>query len=164
MGVVYLGILLCAIAFAGVTIYISLVLKRVADTLHSLGNTLGEVEKELQHITPQLRETVYETDKIVDDMEEKLKATDSLFDTLENVGTSVNSVNQLYKNNSDQLTGEQLQKKLKPFIKGIKWSEGAFQVYSKWKDKRQSDKNELMVQDENAQIVPVDDAKRGDNR
>ncbi|WP_373894717.1 DUF948 domain-containing protein [Virgibacillus natechei] len=154
MGVIYLGILFCSIAFAVVVVYICLVLKRVSTTMDALGTTLGEVEEKFESITPEIQSTVQETEKMLDDMEVKLQATDSLFDTLENVGSSVNSMNHVYKQNREGLTDAQFRHKLAPFIEGIKWSEGAFLLYSKWKHEQPTDKNELMTQDENTEVIP----------
>ncbi|PAV27860.1 general stress protein [Virgibacillus profundi] len=154
MGIIYLTCLLLAIAFVIIVIYAALVLKRISDTMRTLGKTLGEVETELQHITPELRKTVQETENIVDDMSDKLKATDSLFDTMENVGVSVNAVNQVYDRNSKKLSDEEFDSKMKPVIEGIKWSEAAFLLYSKWKKQKPTEKNEVMLQDENTNIVP----------
>ncbi|UJL46591.1 DUF948 domain-containing protein [Virgibacillus sp. NKC19-16] len=163
MGVIYLGILFCSIAFAVVVVYICLVLKRVSTTMEALGTTLGEVEKKFESITPEIKSTVQATEEMVDDMEVKLKATDSLFDTMENVGSSVNSMNHVYKQNREKLTNKEFRRKLTPFIEGIKWSEAAFLLYSKWKKKQQTDKNELMIQDENTEMIPYNQTGSRDN-
>ncbi|MBY7141816.1 DUF948 domain-containing protein [Virgibacillus sp. NKC19-3] len=154
MGVIYLGILFCSVAFAVVVVYICLVLKRVSTTMEALGTTLGEVEKKFESITPEIKSTVERTEEMIDDMEVKFNATDSLFDTMENVGSSVNAMNHVYKQNRARLTDAEFQRKLAPFIEGIKWSEGAFLLYSKWKNKQPTGKNELMIQDENKEMVP----------
>lgn len=133
MGIIYVGILFCAIAFAMAVIYICFVLKRVSNTLRTMGRTMGEVDKEVQEITPQLLETIRETDRLIDDVDDKLKATDGIFDSLENTGTSLQSLNQAYASSANQLTDEEFQKKTKPFVESIKWSEAALYLYSKWK-------------------------------
>lgn len=133
MGIIYIGILFCSIAFAIVVVYICFVLKRISNTLGTLGKTMGELEKEVQYITPKLIQTMRETNGLIDDVDVKLKATDSAFDSIENAGVSLQALNQAYANNAQQLTDEQFQKKTKPFVEGIKWSEAALYLYSKWK-------------------------------
>lgn len=133
MGIIYVGILFCAIAFAMVVIYICFVLKRVSNTMGTLGETLDEVDKKMQHVTPQLLKTIRETDKLIDDVDDKLKATDSVFDSIENAGVSLQSFNQVYAHSAKQLSDEQFQKKTKPFVESMKWSEAALYLYSKWK-------------------------------
>lgn len=133
MGLIYLGILLCSIAFAIVVIYISFVLKRLSNTIGTLGTTMDEMEKEMQYITPKLKESIQEADKFVEDMGDKVKATDGLFDSIENVGVSMNSLNQAYENNMTTPSADDFDKKTKPFVEGIKWSEAALYLYSKWK-------------------------------
>ncbi|MFC3040885.1 DUF948 domain-containing protein [Virgibacillus xinjiangensis] len=145
MGVVYLGILLCAIAFAIAVVYICLVLKRTSDVLNSLGKTFGKVEKELTHITPQVKETIRGTDKIVDDLGTKLKSTDSLFDSLEELGLSAQSFNLAYQQKRATMSDPELQEEIRPFVEGIKWAEAGSQLYSKW-TKTKPVKNELMPQ------------------
>lgn len=146
MGMIYLGILLCSIAFAIAVIYISFVLKRLSNTIGSMGKTLGEVEKELQYITPQLKQTIREADKAVDDMAEKVKATDGLFDSIGDVGVSIDSLNQAYDNSIKKLSPEQFEKKTKPFVEGIKWSEAALFLYSKWKKEKPAEaKNDNII-------------------
>ncbi|MFC4025598.1 DUF948 domain-containing protein [Oceanobacillus longus] len=159
MDIIYVGVLLCSIAFAIVVIYISLVLKRLADTMKSLGTSVGELEKELNYITPQLTQTVRETDKLVDDIGEKIRATDSLFDSVEEIGVTVNSLNEVYSQKSKGLSDVELEKKMKPFVGGITWSEAAVQIYSKWKATKRTSKNELMVQQTN--VVPVNTGREG---
>lgn len=139
MGVIYLGILLCSIAFAGIVAYICLVLKRISTTMQTLGTTLGEVEKELESITPEIKETVQHTGNLVDDVSDKVNATDSVFDTLENIGNSANAVNDVYHHNREKLSDEQFQRKVTPFIEGIRWTEAAFLLYSKWKKQQSSE-------------------------
>lgn len=133
MGIINVGILLCSIAFAIVVIYICFVLKRISNTLGTMGRNLNEVEREMQYITPQLKQSIRETDKLIDDVNDKLKATDSVFDSIENAGVSMQSLNQAYANSVKKLSDDQLQKQSKPFVEGIKWSEAAFYLYSKWK-------------------------------
>src|SRR5690625_2358821 len=121
MGIIYIGILFCSIAFAMVVVYICFVLKRISNTLGTLGRTMGELEKEVQYITPKLIQTMRETNELIDDVDVKLKATDSAFDSIENAGVSLQTLNQAYANNAQQLTDEQFQRKTKPFVEGIKW-------------------------------------------
>lgn len=146
MGLIYLGILLCSIAFVIAVVFISLVLKRITNTIGSMGTTLCEVEKELQYITPKVKQTVMETGKLVNDTEDKLKSTDSLFDTIENVGTSIHSLNQAYDNSAKKLTDEQFQKKTKPFVEGMKWSEAAHFLYSKWRNDHHAAKKDNQME------------------
>ncbi|RLL39947.1 DUF948 domain-containing protein [Oceanobacillus piezotolerans] len=133
MEVIYFGILLCSIAFFIAVIYLSIVLRRVADVTRSLGYTLKDVEKQFNYITPALIQTIRETEKTVDEMGANLKATDSVFDSIHQVGESINNVNQTFKQYSDNMTEESFRKQIKPFVEGIRWGEAVLQVYSKWK-------------------------------
>ncbi|GGJ76804.1 DUF948 domain-containing protein [Virgibacillus salexigens] len=141
--ILYIAIIIVAIAFALTAIYIAFVLHRVSKLLRSVGITLGELEQEMQQITPELKESLHQTNQMLDDIDDKLKATDSVFDTIDNMGNSVSNVNQAIRKNSDKLTDAEMAEKTKPYIEGIRWSEAATYLYNKWKkrttngDKRQ---------------------------
>ncbi|MBR3120400.1 DUF948 domain-containing protein [Oceanobacillus profundus] len=158
MEIFYVSILFVSIAFAIVAIYLSFVLKRVANMVKTLGTSLGELERELEYMTPHLTKTLNESSKLVDDIREKINATDSVFDSAENVGKSVISLNEVYDEKSKQLSEQKLEQKMKPFVAGMTWSEVAIQLFSKWQ-KGTKEKNELMVQ--HTEVVPVNTGKEG---
>ncbi|MCM3741789.1 DUF948 domain-containing protein [Oceanobacillus luteolus] len=149
MGLIYLSVLLVAIAFLIVVIYLCFVLKRVTNTMKSLSVTLGEVEKQVQKITPELSATLKETDSLMDDVTEKVQATDSVFDSVQLLGESIQSANTAFQNSFGNLTDEEMDKKVKPFIEGIKWSEVGLTLFNQWKSKKPNDRNELMIRDDN---------------
>lgn len=145
MELIYLSTILVAVAFAIIVVYLCFVLQRVSNTMKSLGSTIGEVDKQLHYITPEIIGTVQNTDKLVEDVEEKVKATDSLFDTLEDVGTSVTSANDAFQNQFGGLTDEEMDRKVKPFIEGIKWSEVGVRLYSDYQRNKKDTQNVNMT-------------------
>lgn len=149
MELIYISILFIAIAFALVVAYLCFVLKRVSNTMRSLGSTMSNVEKQLTYITPQLTETIQGTDKLIEDVEEKVKATESIFDTVEEFGTSLSSANEAFQNRFGKLTDEEMDRKVKPFIEGIKWSEVAVRLYSSWQENKNDEKHEMIIRDKN---------------
>ncbi|MFS0749496.1 DUF948 domain-containing protein [Oceanobacillus sp. 1P07AA] len=142
MAVIYVGILFIAIAFAIVACYAAFALSRFSDTMRSLGKSMTELEKEMHYITPQLTESLQEADKLVDDISEKVNATDSVFDHVEDVGTSVQTMNQLYLQQKETLSEAELEKKLQPFITGITWSEAFMQVFKMYRTGKGSSMND----------------------
>ncbi|GAB3795617.1 DUF948 domain-containing protein [Virgibacillus kimchii] len=133
-GIFYLFTLLIAIAFAVVVIYIAIVLFRISKTLNAVGTTLAKTEKEVEAMIPQLRETIHQADTALEDVSQKLKSTDDVFEAIDDVGTSVNNVNHWLDTNQKHMTDEEMNEKTKPFMEGLKWSEAAFLLYSKWKE------------------------------
>jgi len=131
MELIYLAILFVSIAFAITVVYLSVLLHRITNMMKTLGNSLDHVEGKMTDLTPSLRKSLQETGVLVDDVQEKLTATDSVFDSIENMGKSVHNLNEAYQMNSDQVSDEQFKQKVKPFLKGIKWSEAAFQLFKK---------------------------------
>ncbi|MEI3600159.1 MULTISPECIES: DUF948 domain-containing protein [unclassified Oceanobacillus] len=154
MGLIYLSILLVAIAFLITVVYICFVLKRVTNTIQTLRGTIGSAEERVEKMTPVLSQTIKETDELMADVTEKVQATDSMFDSVQLFGESVQSANTALQNGLGNLTDEEMDRKVKPFIEGIKWSEVAVQLYGTWKGKQLKQKNELMIQEEH-DIVEV---------
>lgn len=154
MGLIYISILLIAIAFLIAVVYICFVLKRVTNTMKTLRGTLGSAEKQIGKMTLVLSETIKETDELMVDVTEKAQATDSIFDSVQLFGESIQSANTALQNGLGNLTEEEMDRKVKPFIEGIRWSEVAVQLYGVWKGKQPKQLNELMVQEEH-DIVEV---------
>lgn len=157
-GILYFTLMLLAVGFAIIVFYICYLLMRVAATVESVGNTAHEMEEKMKNITPEIENTIKESSDLVDDIYDKIKATDSVVDTVENIGTSVHTVNQVYKIKRDRTSDEEIFEKAKPFIEGIKWSEVATQLYSNWKEdkpSKPSNEKQLVVQHEEKDIIPL---------
>jgi uncharacterized protein YoxC len=135
-GIIYISILFIATAFLIATIYICVVLHRMMRMMKSLSQTLGTVEKQVENMKPHLLATLKETDLSINDLEEKLKATDSMFDSVQILGESVQSANTAVQNGIGNLTEEEMDKMVKPYIEGIKWSEASLELFKKWKKEK----------------------------
>lgn len=153
MNLVYVGVLFCAVAFAIFAIFMSVVLKRASTTMKTLGNTLGNVEEKLNYLTPELRNTVNETEKMVDDLHDKLSATDNLVDSIENIGTSFNTSYQLLDQQTKKLPDYKSSHTINKLTEGFTWGGVTFQLYKRWKYK--GGKNELAVQNSDS-YLPVE--------
>lgn len=154
MELIYLSILLIAIAFLIAVVYICFVLKRLTNTMKTLRGTLGSAEKQVEKMTLVLSETIKETDELMADVTEKAQATDSIFDSVQLFGESIQSANTALQNGLGNLTEEEMDRKVKPFIEGIRWSEVAVQLYGMWKGKQPKQLNELTLQEDH-DIVEV---------
>jgi uncharacterized protein YoxC len=133
MGLIYLAIFLAAIGFVIVAAFLSLVLYRLSQTMKVVGSSLEEAEKTVSDMTPRLRNSLKETDMLVDDIQVKLEATDSVFDTFGHMGGSVHNLAGAFNKRSDQMTEEELNQAMTPFINAMKWTEAALQMYKKTK-------------------------------
>lgn len=140
MAVIYIGILFVAIAFAIVCCYAAFALYRLSYTVRSLGYSMAKLEKEMNYITPRLSESLQEANNLLDDTHDKLKATGSVFDSLEDVGTSVQSLNDAYQSKRPALTEAKLEKKLNLAMKGITWSEAIVQLYKSYQESKNKKK------------------------
>ncbi|WP_368901880.1 DUF948 domain-containing protein [Oceanobacillus oncorhynchi] len=132
MPIISVGILLVAIAFAVVCCYIAFMLNRLTYNIRSLGKSVVKMEEEMNHITPEISTSLQEVNHLIDDTHEKLQATDSVFGSLEDVGISVQSLNEAYKVKRQALDDAKLEEKLNLAMKGITWSEAAMQIYKSY--------------------------------
>lgn len=133
MGLIYLAILLAAVGFAIIAVYFSFVLYRLSKTMKVVNTSLVKVEETVNNMTPQLRDSLNETDMLIDDIQTKLDATDSVFDTVENIGQSVHNLADAFDKKSKQVTEEEMEQSFSPFARGMKWSEVASQLFKKAK-------------------------------
>jgi len=154
MDLIYLSILLLAIAFAIVVGYLCFILKRVSNNMKTLSSTMRYAEEQFKYITPELTNTIRETDKLIDDTTEKVRATEGMFDSLEEFGTSIISANEAFHNRFGKMTDEEMDRKVKPFIDGILWSEAGTRLYSSWQENKKAEKKELIIRNKN-EIVEV---------
>ncbi|MFD1453888.1 MULTISPECIES: DUF948 domain-containing protein [Oceanobacillus] len=132
MPIISVGLLLIAIAFAVVCCYIAFTLNRLSYNIRSLGRSVVKMEEEMNHITPEISTSLQEVNHLIDDTHKKLQATDSVFGSLEDVGTSVQSLNEAYKVKRQALDDGKLEEKLNLAMKGITWSEAAIQIYKSY--------------------------------
>lgn len=146
---IYISILLIAIAFFVVTVYICFVLKRVTNMMKTLTNTLQDVEKQMDDMKPTIQATMKESSRLVDDVSEKVQATDSVFDSVHLLGESVQTANTVLQDNIGNLTQEEMDRKIKPYVEGMKWTEAGLQLVTQWKEKDPKEKKEIMIRNQN---------------
>lgn len=131
MEAVSLGILLCSIAFAIVVIYLSFMLKRVADVTRTLGTSVKFAEQQILEVLPELHQTLRETRVTVDELETHVHTADQLVDTVHNAGKSMQHLNEAYSQYRQSVSEESFQNQIKSVIEGIKWGEAVNQVVTK---------------------------------
>lgn len=163
-GIIYYALVLGSVAFAVVVIYLCVLLKRVSNSMKTVGQAFEKVEAQLHHITPELKRTLQETGELIDDTEVKLKATDSVVDTIGNLGTSVQTVNKIYEHKKENVSEQEIFEQAKPFIEGIKWSEAIVQVFSNWKRNKPSNETALALKNEKTNVVPLKQTRKRDNQ
>lgn len=142
MPIISIGILLVAIAFAVGCCYLAFTLNRLSYTIRSLGGTVVKMEEEMNYITPEISTSLQEVNHLIDDTYTKLQATDSVFGSLEDVGTSVQTLNDAYKIKRQALDEAKLEEKLNLAMKGITWSEAAVQIYKSYQASKKNKVNQ----------------------
>ncbi|SHH88924.1 DUF948 domain-containing protein [Virgibacillus chiguensis] len=134
LDVLYLTLLMIAVAFALTVVFIVIVLHRFTKLLKTTGSALGQVEIDMQQTIPELHHTLKQTHVTVDDIGEKLQATDSLFTTADNVGRSVQNMNQTVQKTKPIWKKDRLEEDIEPYVEGIRWTAVASYLYKQWKE------------------------------
>ncbi|GIO23081.1 DUF948 domain-containing protein [Oceanobacillus sp. J11TS1] len=142
MPIISIGILLVAIAFAIGCCYMAFALYRLSNTMRLLGNSIVKMEEEMNYVTPEISTTLQEVDHLIDDTHIKLQTTNSIFGSLEDVGTSIQSLNDAYKAKRQALDDANLEEKLNLASKGITWSEAAIQIYKSYQASKKNKVNQ----------------------
>lgn len=107
-----LAALIAAVAFAALVVFIILNLKKFAeilellkDTVLRLNNTIEVVTKDADHLSVEVEGLLNKTNLLVDDINGKVKKTDPLFTAIGDVGTSVSDLNTSTKHFASNLVG-----------------------------------------------------------
>lgn len=133
MNLVYIAVFLVALAFALISIYIAKLLLRVSGLITTLGQTVGNVELQLDNTVVGLEQLIVETERTATDVENKLLATDGLFLSIRNVGEATSIVSGDLLSRTENYTKESSLPGTKPFVRMIQCSEFATVLFNSWK-------------------------------
>lgn len=130
---VHIGVFLMAIAFAIFAIYLSKLLKNMAQNIELIGKTTGRMESKFDHTLYELEQMLIESNGTAKDVELKLDALNSVFQTTEELGQAAQKVSgAIVKMTSDYNEDSRLAG-TRPFIRIIQASEFAISLYQSWK-------------------------------
>lgn len=135
---VYFGLLLIAIAFLIVAIYLAFVMTKSSRFLLTVTHTVKDVEAELDESLEQLYGILHETEQLATDVQVKLAATTPMFETIENVGRSSRYLSEEVNKRTKQFEEDGSLPGTEPFIQAIHYGEFGSKVIDSWKRGKKS--------------------------
>lgn len=87
-----IGVLIIAVAFAVLTVFVVQTLRTVQETLKETNRTIKELKEDVNEVTVEVQGLIRNTNQITADVRSKMKTLDPLFDSVENVGGALEGV------------------------------------------------------------------------
>ncbi|MCF6408162.1 DUF948 domain-containing protein [Pseudalkalibacillus salsuginis] len=125
---VYIGVLLIALSFTTIVIYLVRLLNGVTNAVKSLDHSAEQLEGQLERIAEGLKPLVQETSLTIDDVQYKLNSTSGLIQSLKNVGEILNLINQTINRSTDHFSSH-VTEQSSQIAKIMKWGNAAYHVY-----------------------------------
>lgn len=132
MPLISIATLIVAIGFAFVCIYIAILILQVAGLLTTVGQTIDEVERQLDQTIIETEQLIGAAESTAIDVEEKLQATSGVFDSLESAGEASAIMSQAVKEKAKHFTKEENLIGTTPFIRAIQWGEYSSVLFESW--------------------------------
>ncbi|WP_051314902.1 DUF948 domain-containing protein [Alteribacter aurantiacus] len=87
-----IGVLIFALAFAGLVVYLAKVLSKLTDVLTHTAKTVENLEGQIGELTSETKLTLYNTNETIADVNHKLSQLDPIFHIVNDVGESAHRV------------------------------------------------------------------------
>ncbi|WP_025730582.1 DUF948 domain-containing protein [Atopobacter phocae] len=153
--------LIAALAFVALVVFIIINLKKVANVIGELENTVKEVNqtisivtKDVNNLSVEVEGLLNKTNMLVDDVNGKLSMTDPLFNAIGDIGVSVSDVNQTSRNLAASLVSKNLRKHTAP-TNLQKLSRAALALRKGRKEKASGHVQEVKVEVEEPQLSNI---------
>lgn len=135
--ILYISALIVAVAFAVLVIFIVQTLKSLRITLDNVATTVDSLEKQLNGITVETTELLHKTNKLAEDIQEKSLALNSVVDRVKDVGNSLGTLNQSFRNISNQVVAGS-ERYSEQVEKAVEWTGALMRVWQQWKVKKKA--------------------------
>lgn len=90
--IIEISVAVIALAFVALVIFLIKVLQSAAKSLDNVSSTLVDVQKTIEELTYEVKQTIRNVNDITVDVEHKLKQVDPLMETVKNLGEILNDV------------------------------------------------------------------------
>ncbi|WP_010272787.1 DUF948 domain-containing protein [Paenibacillus senegalensis] len=87
-----IAVLIIALAFAVLTVFVIQTLRTVQDTLKETNRTVKELKEDINEITIEVKGLIRTTNQITMDVRSKMRTLDPLFGSVENMGGALEGV------------------------------------------------------------------------
>lgn len=136
MTLVYIGVFIMALSFALVSIFIVKLLLRTSSMISTLGQSVSDVETNLDKTIIKMEETIVESEKTANDVETKLLAANSLFLAVKNVGDTTALISEDIHSRTKRYAAKQSLPGTMPFVRAILVGEFGHGLLRSWKKGR----------------------------
>ncbi|MFA8439234.1 DUF948 domain-containing protein [Pueribacillus sp. YX66] len=144
--ILYISALIAAIAFAVLVGYLVQTLKALRTTLDNVASTVDSLEQQMTGITRETERLLNNTNKLTEDIQGKSQALDIVFDQVKEVGTSLGTLNESFKNISNQVVSG-TERYSDQVEKVVEWSSALMKIWQKWKVKQKATEEYLEHKD-----------------
>lgn len=90
--IIEISVAVIALAFVALVIFLIKVLQSAAKSLDNVSSTLVDVQKTIEELTYEVKQTIRNVNDITVDVDHKLKQVDPLMETVKNLGEILNEV------------------------------------------------------------------------
>lgn len=144
--ILYISALIVAIAFAVLVVYLAQTLKALRTTLDNVATTVDSFEKQLTGVTRETERLLNNTNKLTEDIQEKSLALNTVFDQVKEVGHSLGTLNDSFRNISNQVVSG-TERYSDQVEKAVEWSSALMKIWQKWKVKQKATEEYLDYKD-----------------
>lgn len=128
----YISALVAAIAFAVLIIFLVKTLKTATTMMERVGNTMEQVEQQVQGITRESEAMLNRSNTIMEDVQTKTESINGFVGSLQNVGESVDNVNHSFRRVADSVSNYS-SKQSEQITQVIRWGNAFIDLYARWK-------------------------------
>ncbi|MBH0230316.1 DUF948 domain-containing protein [Halobacillus yeomjeoni] len=130
-----ISLLIIALSFAFIAVFVVKTLKAASSTMTSVSNTLEKVEGQMQGITSESENLLKKTNNIASDLEKKTQSINGFVDSLQNVGATMGNVNHTL-NGMAESVAHASDRSSDQVAQAMRWGDAAIELYLRWKTKK----------------------------
>ncbi|GAA0429851.1 DUF948 domain-containing protein [Lentibacillus halophilus] len=130
----YIAVLIAAVAFAVLVIYTVMTLKSMQRTMMNATQTLENLESQMEGVTTETSELLEKTNKLADDVNQKSEKLNGLFDSAQGIGKTASDLNGSLQKWSDSVSKAAAYDQDKA-SEALKWGNAVVDFWRKKKNK-----------------------------
>ncbi|CAM3855775.1 DUF948 domain-containing protein [Alkalicoccus chagannorensis] len=131
----YISILIIALAFAMLVIYFVATLKALRKTMDNVTTTVEELQEQVNGITNESTNLLHKTNALADDIQHKSDTLNSIFLAAQDLGVTFQNMNTSVKRVSDTVS-KQADERSEQAAKAVQWGNVALELWTRWKKKK----------------------------
>ena len=122
------GVIIVAVAFAVLVLYLAQTLKSTQRTLNNVADTLEGVERQVEGITTETTLLLQKTNDLAEDVNHKVARLNSVFEGVEEVGDTFNNLTRSMKKLSNSISVSS-EEDVEKATEAVKWSTAIMNIW-----------------------------------